>query len=89
MCLGHTDDDRFAETSIQIRQAQGTFPSAFNTAVYLLVDLLEDEDTIDKGATGSFRDYSTMKKISFSSIFQSLKLLEKLFGQLWSMNLPY
>lgn len=52
MCLGHAEDDRFVETSIQIRQAQGTFPSAFSTAVYLLVDLLEDEDTIDKGATG-------------------------------------
>ena len=52
VCLGHAEDDRFVETSIQIRQAQGTFPSAFSTAVYLLVELLEDEDTIDKGATG-------------------------------------
>jgi hypothetical protein len=50
--LGHTDDDRFVETSIQIRQAQGTFPSAFGVAVYLLVEMLEDEDTLAKGATG-------------------------------------
>ncbi|CAF3737280.1 unnamed protein product, partial [Adineta steineri] len=50
---GHTDDDRFVETSIQIRQAQGTFPSAFGAAVYLLVEMLEDEETLDNGATVS------------------------------------
>ncbi len=54
MFVGHTDDDRFVETSIQIRQAQGTFPSAFGAAVYLLVEMLEDEDTLEKGATGLF-----------------------------------
>ncbi len=52
MFLVHADDDRFGETSIQIRQAQGTFPSAFGTAIYLLVEMLEDEDTLEKGATG-------------------------------------
>ncbi|CAF5228238.1 unnamed protein product, partial [Rotaria magnacalcarata] len=46
----HTDDDRFVETSIQIRQAQGTFPSAFGAAVYLLVEMLEDEETLESGA---------------------------------------
>ncbi|UJR28934.1 hypothetical protein I4U23_010152 [Adineta vaga] len=50
---GHTDDDRFVETSVQIRQAQGTFPSAFGAAVYLLVEMLEDEETLDNGATVS------------------------------------
>ncbi|CAF4726018.1 unnamed protein product, partial [Rotaria socialis] len=50
---GHTDDDRFVETSIQIRQAQGTFPSAFGAAVYLLVEMLEDEETLENGATVS------------------------------------
>ena len=50
--VGHTDDDRFVETSVQIRQAQGTFPSAFGAAVYLLVEMLEDEETLDNGATG-------------------------------------
>ena len=54
--LGHTDDDRFVETSIQIRQAQGTFPSALGAAVYLLVEMLEDEDTLPKGATGLFNE---------------------------------
>ncbi|CAF0895311.1 unnamed protein product [Rotaria sp. Silwood1] len=50
---GHTDDDRFVETSIQIRQAQGTFPSAFGAAVYLLVEMLEDEELLENGATVS------------------------------------
>ncbi|CAF0992403.1 unnamed protein product [Rotaria sordida] len=50
---GHSDDDRFVETSIQIRQAQGTFPSAFGAAVYLLVEMLEDEETLENGATVS------------------------------------
>jgi hypothetical protein len=52
--LGHTDDDRFVETSIQIRQAQGTFPSAFGAAIYLLVEMLEDEEILENGATGLF-----------------------------------
>ncbi|CAF1561919.1 unnamed protein product, partial [Adineta steineri] len=50
---GHTDDDRFVETSSQIRQAQGTFPSAFGAVVYLLVEMLEDGETLDNGATVS------------------------------------
>jgi hypothetical protein len=50
--LGHTDDDRFIETSIQIHQAKGIFPSALGAAVYLLVEMLEDEDTLAKSATG-------------------------------------
>ena len=54
--LGHTDDDRYVETSIQIRQAQGTFPSAFGVAVHLLVEMLEDEDTVENGATGESDD---------------------------------
>ena len=52
--LAHADDDRYVETSIQIRQAQGVFPSAFGVAVFLLVELLEDEETIDNGATGDY-----------------------------------
>ena len=62
--LGHTDDDRFVETSIQIRQAQGTFPSAFGAAVYLLVEMLEDEETLDKGATGLFNKCKYLLKFS-------------------------
>jgi hypothetical protein len=62
--LGHTDDDRFVETSIQIRQAQGTFPPAFDAAVYLLVDMLEDEDTLVKGTTDLLE-----KKISLLNCF--------------------
>lgn len=50
--LKHTDDDRFVEISIQICQAQGTFPSAFDATVFLLVEILDDEDILDKGATG-------------------------------------
>jgi hypothetical protein len=70
-CLGHTDDDRFVETSIQIRQAQGTFPSAFGAAVYLLVEMLEDEDILDKGATGLLEEKIIIIKINlcyFSSL---------------------
>ena len=55
--LGHTDDDRYVETSIQIRQAQGTFPSAFGVAVHLLVEMLEDDDTVENGATGESDGY--------------------------------
>jgi hypothetical protein len=59
--LAHADDDRYVETSIQIRQAQGAFPSAFGAAVLLLVEMLEDEETIESGATGKivFDDMST------------------------------
>ncbi|CAF4664342.1 unnamed protein product, partial [Rotaria socialis] len=44
----HTDDDQFVKTSIQIRQVQGTFPSSFCTAVYLAIEMLEDEETFEK-----------------------------------------
>ncbi|CAF0857757.1 unnamed protein product [Adineta steineri] len=50
---GHVDDDRLNETSIQLRQAQGTFPSAFSAAIFHLVDMLEDEDIIENGAAVS------------------------------------
>jgi hypothetical protein len=61
--LGHTDDDRFVETSVQIRQAQGTFPSAFGAAVYLLVEMLEDEETLDNGATGLFKIFRWIRLV--------------------------
>lgn len=44
------EDDRPFETNIQLRQAQGTFPSAFSPAIFHLVDMLEDEDIIENGA---------------------------------------
>ena len=50
--VAHVDDDRFTETSIQIRQAQGVFPSVFGVAVHLLVEMLEDEEVLENGATG-------------------------------------
>jgi hypothetical protein len=50
--LAYTDDDRAFETSVQIRQAQGTFPPAFSAAIFQLVEMLEDEDIIDNGAIG-------------------------------------
>jgi len=40
------------ETSVQIRQAHGTFPSAFGPAIFHLVDMLEDEEVIENGAIG-------------------------------------
>lgn len=48
----HADDERIVETNIQIRPAQGTLPSAFSSAIFHLVDMLEDEETIDSGAIG-------------------------------------
>ncbi|CAF3810181.1 unnamed protein product, partial [Didymodactylos carnosus] len=48
----HNDDDRFVE-SVQIRQAQGAFPSSFSVAVFLLVEMLEDEEIVESGATVS------------------------------------
>lgn len=50
--LGHIDDDRTFETSIQLRQAHGVFPSAFGSAIFYLVDMLEDEEIIENGAIG-------------------------------------
>ena len=44
------EDERAFETSVQLRQAHGTFPSAFSTAIFQLVEMLEDESTIDTGA---------------------------------------
>lgn len=55
--VAHNDDDRFVETSIQIRQAQGTFPSAFGAAVHHLVEMLEDEEILENGATGLLKNY--------------------------------
>lgn len=66
----HNDDDRFAETSIQIRQAQGTFPSAFGVAVLLLVEMLEDEETIETGATGK----NNVKKKTLDELFKCFLL---------------
>jgi hypothetical protein len=63
LIVGHTDDDRFVETSIQIRQAQGTFPSAFGAAIYLLVEMLEDEEIIENGATGLLKEIIEIIKI--------------------------
>jgi len=43
------------ETSVHLRQAQGTFPSAFGAAIFHLVDMLEDEEVIESGAIGMLR----------------------------------
>lgn len=48
----HAEDERIPESNIQIRQAQGTIPSAFSSAIFHLVDMLEDEEILDTGATG-------------------------------------
>ena len=37
---------------IHARQAQGTLPSAFAVAVFYLVEMLEDEEILEHGATG-------------------------------------
>ena len=50
--VGHVDDDRVVETSVQLRQAQGSFPSAFGAAIFQLVEMLEDEEIIENGAVG-------------------------------------
>ncbi|CAF1372114.1 unnamed protein product [Adineta ricciae] len=50
---GHADDDRVNETSVQLRQAQGTLPSVFGRAIFHLVDMLEDENVIEHGASVS------------------------------------
>ena len=53
--IGHIDDDRAVETSVQLRQAHGTFPSAFGAAIFLLVEMLEDEEIVENGAIGKQR----------------------------------
>ncbi|UJR20708.1 hypothetical protein I4U23_023829 [Adineta vaga] len=50
---GHIDDDRINETNVQLRQAQGTFPSIFSGAIFHLVEMLEDENLIANGASVS------------------------------------
>ena len=50
MILVHMDDERAVE--IHARQAQGTLPSAFAVAVFYLVEMLEDEEILEHGATG-------------------------------------
>ena len=53
--LAHAEDERMLETSVQLRQAQGAFPSAFGAAIFHLVDMLEDEETIENGAIGKLK----------------------------------
>jgi len=55
--LVHIEDDRAFETSVQLCRAQGTFPSAFGPAIFHLVDMLEDEEIIENGATGVSERY--------------------------------
>lgn len=45
------------ETSVQLRQAQGVFPSVFSRAIFQLIDMLEDEHIIDTGAIGMHRTF--------------------------------
>ncbi len=52
MFIGHGDDDRVNEMSVQLFQAQGTFPSALGAAIFRLVEMLEDDEIIENGATG-------------------------------------
>lgn len=47
------DDERIVENSV--RQAQGVFPSAFGSAIFRLIDMLEDEEILDNGAIGMRR----------------------------------
>lgn len=54
MILAHVDDDRIIDTSIQLSQAQGTFPSVFGAAIFHLVEMLEDEEIIENGGIGMF-----------------------------------
>ncbi len=53
MFIGHGDDDRVNEMSVQLFQAQGTFPSALGAAIFRLVEMLEDDEIIENGATGA------------------------------------
>jgi hypothetical protein len=54
--VAYGEDDRTLETSVQLQQAQGTLPSAFGTAIFHLVDMLEDEDIIENGAIGMLEE---------------------------------
>ena len=54
----YLDDDRLIETNLHVRQVQGTLPSALSSAVFHLVDLLEDVGVIESGAIGSFSSLS-------------------------------
>lgn len=66
--LGHPDDDRANETSVQLRQAQGTFPSVFGRAIFHLVDMLEDENVTAHGASGTVKEIvSTLVRILSSN----------------------
>ena len=74
LSLGHADDDRINETSVQLRQAQGTFPSVFGRAIFHLVDMLEDENIIEHGASGKLeRIVSTLAMILSSKLYFSFR----------------
>ncbi|CAF3405487.1 unnamed protein product [Rotaria sp. Silwood1] len=51
----YIDDDRIVDSSIQLCQAQGTFPSVFGAAIFHLVEMLEDEEIIENGAIDESR----------------------------------
>lgn len=50
------DDERTVDNVVQLRQAQGVFPSAFGSAIFQLIEMLEDEEVIDNGAIGMQRE---------------------------------
>jgi len=52
MFIGYGDDDRVNEMSVQLFQAQGTFPSVLGAAIFRLVEMLEDDEIMENGATG-------------------------------------
>ena len=56
--LAYMDDERTVENSVQLRQAQGVFPSVFGRGIFQLIDMLEDEEIIDTGAIGMQRNSS-------------------------------
>ncbi|CAF0812442.1 unnamed protein product, partial [Didymodactylos carnosus] len=70
----HNDDDRFVE-SVQIRQAQGAFPSSFGVAVFLLVEMLEDEEIVENGATVS----EAARKVLWTCLLDEPSLLIRFF----------
>ena len=43
------------ETSVQLRRAHGTFPSAFGAAIFRLVEMLEDEEILQTGRISMLR----------------------------------
>ncbi|CAF3964235.1 unnamed protein product, partial [Rotaria sp. Silwood2] len=71
----HVDDDRTVDASIQLCQAQGTFPSVLGAAIFHLVEMLEDEEITDNGAIIS----GAARKVLWTCLLDEPTLLIRFF----------